>query len=57
MSLKLCAQVGTPTYPKKEQITLEELKQEDIVIMNAVEGGAVVTLDLREYIEDLKDIK
>ena len=26
MSLKLCAQVGTRTYPKKEQITLEELK-------------------------------
>ena len=41
MSLKLIAHTGTPTYPKKQQKALEELKhREYIVTTNTDKGGA-----------------
>ena len=53
MSLKLCAHAGTQTYPKKNKKGLEELKhREDIVITNAEKGGAVVRLDVKDYIKE-----
>ena len=52
MSLKLCAHTGTPTCPKNNKKALEELKYRDIVITNTEKGGAVVILDVKDYIKE-----
>ena len=52
MSLKLCAHTGTPTCPKNNKKALEELKYRDIVITNTEKGGAVVILDVKDYMKD-----
>ena len=49
----LCVNACTPTYWKKEQKPLEELKhRDDIVITNSGKGGTVVRIDLKGYIKD-----
>ena len=63
MSLKLHVHASKYTkLSKKEQKALKELKhREDIVITNTDEGGAVVRVDVKDYIKEserqLKDTK
>ena len=49
MSLKLYAHVGVLTYPKKKK-SIRRTKIEDIVIINADKGSAVVIVDVKDYI-------
>ena len=44
-----------PNLSKNEKVALKYLsKQDDIIIINANKGGAVVTMDVNDYIREAK---
>ena len=53
VSLKLYMHASTPTYPKKSKKHYRtKTYWDDIVITNAGKGGALVILDVKDYIKE-----